>query len=61
MLINSLRFYERILLGLRDPDPEVREYAIGCLSFLVPNLKQAQLILPPAVVGMLESLPAGER
>ena len=61
MLINSLRLYERILKGLHDPDPDVREHAIGCLSFLVANMRQRQLILPPPVKGMLDNLPEGEQ
>lgn len=60
MLINTLRFYERILLGLYAPDEEVREHALGCLSYLIVHLKQRQLSLPPAVVTMLEKLPEGE-
>lgn len=61
VLINSLRLYERILKGLHDPDAEVREYAIGCLSYLVANMRQRQLVLPDPVAGMLQHLPEGDR
>lgn len=57
MLITTLRFYERILLGLCDPDEMVREYADGCLSYLVCFLRMPQIILPPHVVQMLDHLP----
>lgn len=60
MLITSLRFYERILLGLHDPDREVQAAASGCLSYLVVHLKQRQLVLPDPVAAMLAKLPEGE-
>lgn len=59
MLINTLRLYERILLGLIDPDEDVRECAQGCLSYLVHHLKMQQIILPPPVEAMLHHLPTG--
>lgn len=61
MLINSQRFYERIQLGLHHEDEEVRGCAEGCMSFLVTQLKQRQIVLPPGVEAMLARLPEGER
>lgn len=60
MLINSLRLYERIQKGLRDVDPEVREHAISCLSYLVVHLKSEQLVLPNEVADLANRLPAGD-
>lgn len=59
MLINSLRFYERILLGLHAPDVEVQEYAAACLSYLIVHIKFKQQVLPSAVAAMLDKLPEG--
>lgn len=60
MLINSLRLYERILKGLRSPDEQVREQAIGCLSYLVVHLKKEQIVLPDEVAAMADNLPPGD-
>jgi hypothetical protein len=59
VLINTLRFYERILLGLYDPAEEVRDAAGSCLSFLIFHIKAQQIILPPPIVALLEFLPTG--
>lgn len=59
MLINTLRLYERVLLGLDDPDEEVQGCAEGCLSYLITHLKMRQAVLPPPVVAMLQRLPEG--
>lgn len=56
-MINSLRFYERILLGLHAQDEEVREYAAACLSYLIFRIKYPQLVLPAPVAEMLAKLP----
>lgn len=60
MLVNSLRLYERILKGLRSPDEQVREHAIGCLSYLVVHLKKEQIVLPDEVASMAGNLPPGD-
>ena len=57
MLISTLRFYQRILLGLHSPDEEVQAYAVGCMSYLVCVLRLRQITLPPHVVAMLDHLP----
>lgn len=59
MLITTLRFYERILLGLYDPDDEIKEVALSCLSYLVFNMKQITLDLPPPMAKLCRLLPAG--
>lgn len=57
MLINSLRFYERILLGLHSEDSEVKEYALSCLSYFVLYMTQRHLVLPANVAEWLGHLP----
>lgn len=57
MLINSKRFYERILLGLTHENEHVRDMATGCMSYLAHKLNEQQIVLPPEVVGMLAQLP----
>ena len=57
MLISTLRFYERILLGLDSPDPDVKDYAIGCMSYLTCFLRLKHITLPEHVVAMLSHLP----
>lgn len=59
MLINTLRFYERILLGLYDPVEEVRDAALSCLSFLIFNIRAQQVVLPAPVAALLSLLPTG--
>lgn len=60
MLITTLRLYERILKGLRHPEEQVREHAIGCLSYLVVHLKKEQVVLPDEVEHMATQLPEGD-
>lgn len=57
MLINSVRFYERILAGLQSDDEEVLGCAVGCLSYLVVHIRRPQQVLPAQVVVMLRRLP----
>lgn len=57
MLINTVRLYERIQLGLRDPDPDVRACAESCLSYLVIHLKAEQIVMPDHMVTRLDRLP----
>lgn len=57
MIITTRRFYERIQLGLQQDDEQVREMAIGCMSFLAHKLKAQQIVLPDEVVAMLDLLP----
>lgn len=57
MLITSQRFYERIQLGLRHPDEQVRNNAESCMSYLTYRLREPQLVLPEQVVALLEHLP----
>ncbi len=59
MLINTLRLYERALLGLADEDPDVQAFAKGCISYLILHIHKRQIILPPPVVAMLDHLPEG--
>lgn len=59
MLINSLRFYERILLGLSSPDESVQASAKCCLSWFSYYMSNPQVVLPELVVHMLADLPKG--
>lgn len=60
MLISTLRFYERILLGLHAPDEETQGFALGCMSYLILHFRERQLVLPSRVAGMLAHLPEGD-
>ena len=57
MLINSVEFYERILYGLHSDDPQVREYANGCLSHFSFLMREPVMELPDDVAAMLAHLP----
>lgn len=57
MLIDNIEFYARILAGFQSEDPEVKEYANCCMSYLVCFLRLRMITLPPHVVSMLEHLP----
>lgn len=57
MLITTAQFYARIIAGLHSHDAEVREYANGCMSYLVCFLRLRELALPPHVQAMLKHLP----
>lgn len=59
MLINSLRFYERILLGLFDPDEEVQACAASCLSYFAFVMKYPQVNLPDSIAALCQQLPTG--
>lgn len=59
MLINSLRFYERILLGLFDPDETVQAVAVSCLSYFVLIMKYQQVDLPEPIAELCRMLPEG--
>ena len=60
MLVNTLRLYERILLGFESDDEDVQVAALSLLSFLVIHLKLRQIVLPQELVPMLERLPLPE-
>ncbi len=57
MLIDNIESYTRILAGLQSKDPEVKDYANCCLSYLVCFLRLRMIVLPPHVVAMLNYLP----
>lgn len=57
MLVDNINFYARILAGLHSKDPEVKEYANCCLSYLVCFLRLEMINLPPHVEAMLSHLP----
>ncbi|OWT53380.1 hypothetical protein CEY11_24820 [Candidimonas nitroreducens] len=57
MLISTVRFYERILLGLHTPDPDTQEYANSCLSYLTSFLRLRHIELPDHIQRALSHLP----
>lgn len=60
MLIQTLRLYERCLLGFESEDEEVRSAAQSCLSFLVVHLRRREIVLPPDLVPLAKRLPEAE-
>lgn len=59
MTISTLRFYERILLGLHSPDEDVQAYANSCLSYLTAFLRLRFVALPEHIEVALSHLPEG--
>ena len=57
MIVSTLRFYERILLGLEHEDKDVQQYAMCCMSYLVCYLRLRWITLPEHVQAMLKHLP----
>lgn len=57
MIISTLRFYERILLGLHSSDKDVQDYANSCLSYLTAYLRLRQIVLPEHIEAALAHLP----
>ena len=57
MLIRSAQFYERVLHGLYDSDPDTVEAAISCLSWFAFHMRKRQLSLPAEVEAAYKQLP----
>lgn len=57
MLISTVRFYERVLAGVRSDDPDTQDTAESCLSWLAFHLRKSQVVLPPAVEECYHQLP----
>jgi hypothetical protein len=60
-IISTLRFYERIQLGLASPDEDVQGYANSCLSYLTAYLRLRQIVLPEHIEAALSHLPEVRR
>lgn len=60
MLIQTLRLYERCLLGFESEDEQVQSAAQSCLSFLVVHLRRREVVLPPELVPLVKRLPEPE-
>lgn len=60
MLVNTLRLYERILLGFDSDEEQVQAAATTMLSFLVIHLKLKHIVLPPELLPVMEYLPLPE-